>query len=468
MTTNVTEPRKEYTEMLSGVKRNRAAVGGERPVKAAGVEFLPPLSSMCCKTVDGETIRTANLTPEGQASFNKYLANAYFYGATGRTVDGLNGLIHSKPPVCELPSNLEYIKENSNGKGGSLRVLSSKGTTEAFQTPQSGYLLAMPSIPSGISRADAERLNAVPKIVHYNFESVINWDTEIINNVEMLSLLVLKESTTKRTGFKVEPVDKYRVLELIDGVYNQSLYDSEGVMEQPPAPVIINGSKLDRIPFEWVKVSDGKSVIDDLVDANFQHYNISADYGGKLHYSSFIIYTETGAAADDQNMLIGNGVKWSNPSHEAEFSVLQPDGNADSHRIALQDMEQRMAALGAEQLKPRISGAESAEAKGLDQVAQNSTTANVAITVSNAIQSLLTLANELMGGSGDVTYSLNTDYNPTSMNPQMLTALMGAVQMEGISPETFYENMLKGEIANPDRTFEEEQALIKASNSGLE
>ena len=63
-------------------------------------------------------------------------------------------------------------------------------------------------------------------------------------------------------------------------------------------------------------------------------------------------------------MVIGNAVKW-NGGDDASFGVLQPDGNADSHRIALQDTEQRMAALGAEMLKPRVSGAESAEAKSL-------------------------------------------------------------------------------------------------------
>ena len=109
-------------------------------------------------------------------------------------------------------------------------------------------------------------------------------------------------------------------------------------------------------------------------------------------------------------MIIGNGVKW-NGSADGSFGILQPDGNADSHRLALQDTELRMAALGAEMLKPRTSGAESAEAKSLDQVAQNSTTANVAITVSDAITKALNFSSKIMGGSEDAVYRLNTDYS---------------------------------------------------------
>ena len=67
-------------------------------------------------------------------------------------------------------------------------------------------------------------------------------------------------------------------------------------------------------------------------------------------------------SGESANMVVGNGVKW-NGGGESSFGVLQPDGNADSHRLALQDTELRMAALGAEMLKPRASGAESAEAK---------------------------------------------------------------------------------------------------------
>lgn len=468
----ITEPRKEYTDLLHDVERNRAAVAGEREVKKAGVKFLPPLASMCCATIEDENgnqmiNQTAGLTQEGQAAYRKYKALASFYGATGRTVDGLVGLIFSKPAVCELPTQMEYMKDNVDSRGSTLRDFSKKASTEAFISPRSGILVARPSTPQGASVLNVEVMNLRPKLLHYKFESIINWDYEVIDNVEKLSLVILKEETTKRVNYKVECENQYRVLELIDGIYHQALYNDAGVAIEELNPVIINGNRSNEIPFYFIEVgAEKKSAINDLVDMNFHHYQVSADYNSKNHFSSFIIWYETGAQ-QGQNMLMGNGVKWSNVSTDATFGILQPDGNSDALRISLQDDEQRMAALGAEALKPRVSGAESAEAKSLDQVAQNSTTANVAITVSEAIEKAIEFAANWMGVTGEIVYKLNTDYNPTGMSAQSLTALLATWQSGAISYDTFYDNLQRGEIASTERTAEDEQALIVNANNGM-
>ena len=474
MSSTVSEQREEYADLLEYQLANRAAVQGQRAIRKGGTKFLMPLASMMCSTSYNEDgIARINysttLTAEGKAKYDKYLHNAYFYGASGRTVTGLSGLIFAKPPVSELPAQIDYFKENVDGKGKSLNDFASELVNDAFQSVWSGVLVARPSTPEGASQLEVEQSNLRPKLLHYKFESIINWDYTTINNKEVLSLLVLVEQVTKRTGFKVENEKQYRVLELINGVYHQSLYDKDESLVEEVAPVIINGKTANEIPFFWLQAGEGtKAVIDDLVDCNFQHYNIYADYGSKLHYSSFIIYYETGVNGASQNMVVGNGVKW-NGGSESSFGVLQPDGNADSHRIALQDTEQRMAALGAEMLKPRVSGAESGEAKALDQVAQNSTTANVANTVSDVLTRACNFASMWMNGTEDTVYSLNTDYNPTGMNPQLLTALMAAVQSENtISGQTLYELMQKGEVASTERTYEEEQALIAQQTTNIE
>tara|TARA_R110000824_G_scaffold304770_2_gene492578 strand:- start:729 stop:2150 length:1422 start_codon:yes stop_codon:yes gene_type:complete len=471
--TTVTEPRIEYTDQLIDVQRNRAAVAGERSVKRGGVKFLPPLASMCCSITYDENgeqqfRQSITLTKEGQAAYAKYIALASFYGATGRTVDGLVGLIFSKQAVQDLPDSIQYLDENADSKGNSLRDLAKKAATEAMISPRSGILVARPSTPEGSSIADVEAQNLRPKLLSYKFEDIINWDYEVINNVEKLSLVVLCELTTKRDGFKVDVEKQYRVLELIEGVYHQSLYNDAGAQIEAVLPVTINGFTSDIIPFYFVEVgAEGKSVINDLVDMNFHHYQVSADYNSKNHFSSFTIYYETGADSS-QNMLMGNGVKWSNRSSDATFGILQPDGNADALRISLQDDEQRMAALGAEALKPRSSGAESAEAKSLDQVAQNSTTADVAITISEALTKALNFASMWMGSTEEAVYQLNTDYNPTGMSGQDLTAMVSAYQGGAISYDTLYENLQRGEIASVERTADEERAMITNADTGMD
>ena len=475
MSNDVKHQRAEYTNMLASMEKNRLAVSGQRAVRAAGTKCLAPLASMLCSTNYDQSSGvtsvsySAIMTSEGLAKYNKYLNNAYFFGASGITVSGMSGLISAKKPVKNLPASVEYLNDNANGKGQGLRDFTTDAVNEAFTTVRSGILVARPSTPAGASELDVEQQNLRPKLLHYKFESIINWDYTTVNNEEKLSLLVLVEQTTERKGFEVETVNQYRVLELVENVYHQSLYDEDGNIVNEPAPVIVNGSTTNEIPFYWIVAeTQTKAVIDDLVDANYEHYNIYADYGSKLHYSSFIIYTETGVQnGNSTNVIIGNGVKW-NGSDNASFGILQPDGNADSHRLALQDTETRMAALGADMLKPRTSGAESAEAKSLDKVAQNSTTANVAITVSGAITQAINFASRWMGGTEDTEYMLNTDYNPTGMDANMLNALWATTLAGGMSYQTFYENIQRGEIANTERTADEEQALIVVAETGME
>ena len=473
MSTDVKTPRSEYTIALPGVIRNRAAISGGRAVKAGREMFLKPLASMCCSTVineDGsESLRKhPQLTYEGMADYEKYLELAYFYAATQITVEGLIGLIFSKDAKSELPAQAEFIRDNIDGKGTTLREMSIAACREAISSDWSGFLVARPETPTGASEKFVEDNNLRPKILHYKFESIINWDYTVINNVEQLSLLVLKESKTKRTGFKVEVEDQYRVLELIEGVYHQAMYDTDGNIVNEASPVIINGEFSNSIPFFWVEEPCKETApITGLVDANFEHYNIFADYGGKLHLSSFAIFTETGASPGG-NMMLGNGMKWNNPNDQAQFSVLQADGNSDGFRIALQDMEVRMAALGAEQLKPRTSGAESAEAKGLDKVSQSSSTANIAITVSKALTLAINFVSKQMNGTEDTEYLLNTDYNPTGVDAQTLSAVF-AVHLAGKMPtEDFFTFLQKGELINAEKTLEEYLAQIETNNTGME
>ena len=73
-----------------------------------------------------------------------------------------------------------------------------------------------------------------------------------------------------------------------------------------------------------------------------------------------------------------------------------------------------------------------------------------------------------MGGSEDAEFILNTDYNPLGLSAQDLNAQVLAWQSGAISKETMYENLQRGEIANPDRTFEDEEALITNQGTGMQ
>ncbi len=72
-----------------------------------------------------------------------------------------------------------------------------------------------------------------------------------------------------------------------------------------------------------------------------------------------------------------------------------------------------------------------------------------------------------IGASGETGIALNTDYLPTPMSPQMLVALIQAVQSGHISRRTFFANLQRGEIIAADTAFEDEQVEIEGERPNL-
>lgn len=460
---DVTTPSEKYVRLLPKVQLNRASVIGQRAIKQGGTTYLIPLSSMLNSN--------GTLTTEGQKSFDKYLQLALYFNASGRTVDGLSGLIFRKAPIIELPKSLEYLVDNIAASNETLISQMQTVTRDTFITPLGALLTDFPESEGTISTIEAEKRNLRPRILFFPFESLIKTYFEVINNKFQLSLVVIKETTTTRDRFDIETENVYRVLELLGGIYHHSLYDHGGSLIKEATPVLVNGKLSDTIPLFFIEPLDGtKAAIDDLVDVNLNHYNMFASYANKEHTSGFPIFWETGVpdTDNDKNIDIGPGAKWTSQNTEAQFGVLETQGDGGSLQTYLEDRKTEMAALGAEALAPSTGQAESGESKRLDKVAQNATTADIANTVSRAYQQAFKFAATWVGANPeDVTIKLNTDYIPANMNPQLLTALLASLQSGEISYNTFYSNLQKGELIHSERTAEEEKALIVNEETGI-
>ncbi len=473
MSDDITIPREEYSAQLPSLELNRLAIGGARPVHAAGQKCLTPLASMKASTVYSEdtgrytTSYSSALSEKGAAQYKKYLSNATFMGFTGQTVTGLKGLIKSKPPVIEIPAPLAYLGDNIDGCGTSLEAMSDKCVSEAFPSIRQLLLITAPETDGSNSKLDDENNNIRPKLAHYTQESIINWHYEVVNNKQELVMLVLKESTTVRDGFKIEVKAQYRHLALIDNVYQQELRDEDGNVVTPMTPVRFNGKAINRIPVRIAETGvDGKAMIDDLVDANMEHYNLYADYGNKLHESSFVVWWESGVQeGEGANVTMGPGTKWFG-GENAKFGVLQADGKSDGHALALERTEYRMSNLGADMLK-ESSAAASGAAKALDKVSTNSTTMDLARCISEMITLSLEDIAEYWRVTGEISYTLNTDYDPNSLDYQMVQTIGGLYDQGLLDKEEVQHKLKEGEIIRADRDLAEMNKNISNEADGL-
>jgi hypothetical protein len=116
---------------------------GERTVKAAGDRYLPPTAGMVANGYGKVTPTGAvNL---GQAAYDAYRKRALYPDAVKKTITGLLGMIHRKPPVIEVPAALQPMVDRATIAGETIEVLWRRITEAQLLDGRCGLLVDIPS-----------------------------------------------------------------------------------------------------------------------------------------------------------------------------------------------------------------------------------------------------------------------------------------------------------------------------------
>lgn len=447
----------------------RDLAAGEDKIKEAKERYLPKLGGQ----TDNE--------------YDAYRQRASFHNATARTIDGLSGMIFRKPPIVNVPDGLLNVLDDVTLSGVPLQAFAEQVVDEELTVGRLGILVDFPPVDtSGISQAEAERQNLRPYLSMYTAEAILNWQTEQVAGVTMLTQVRLKE-TAEEPGddeFEVKEIPQIRVLDLTEQGYRQRLYreqngpkgkewvqHGEDIFPQMGGPMF-------EIPFVFIGPRDTTPSVNrppllDLGFKNLDHYRQNADW---QHARHFLAAGMTPWAKGVNQEEIENGTfdatgptnLWISTSTEAEFGVMEFTGaGMESMEKGMDRAEQQMAALGARMLAPDKRQAEAAETAQIHRQGEISVLASMAMSISAGMTKALTWMRDWMRLGGDVSVELNTDYLPTEMSPQMLTALMQALQGGGISYETFFRQLQVGEIVAPDKTSDEELSEIQTGGINL-
>ncbi len=451
--------KQEYKENFPLWQKCRDVVAGEEKVHSKGEIYLPKLS--------GQTTK----------EYEAYCLRASFYNASSRTIDGMTGLLFRKMPVQDIPEVLNNIIYNIDMKGNSLLSFAEKTADEVLQVGRVGVLVEYPKVvitENEKTKADAEAQNLRPYLVQYKAESIINWATKIINNVKIVSLVVIEEKQEKYIdSFETEIEIKYRVLTLDENNnYLQRIFvkktDTTGknitfIQEGDDIYPLMNGSKMNYIPFVFIN-SNGldpeisKAPLIDLVNVNLSHYRTSADIEHAAHYTALPVPVITGHnLPEGTNLKIGSSEAWVLPEENAKAYYLEYSGDGiQSLEKRLEKKEQMMASLGARMLATEKAAAETAETHTIKRQGENSALASIANSISNGLTRALEIIAEWSGiDPNPIFIEINKDFVPTAMTPQALVALLQAYQSRAIGFSDFVKQLQKGEIVDSDRTPED-------------
>jgi hypothetical protein len=450
----------EYTENKKLWRKCKHSVAGQHEIHEHGEMYLPKLSG------------------QNDAEYRAYVKRALYYNATGRTLDGLTGMLFLKPPKVEYPTSMQPIIDDISMSGLSLHQFSEMVADDIVTVGRCGVLVDYPPITNASTMAEMARLGARPYATKYDAESIINWKTKRVNNIQMLSMVVLKESADiAKDEFESESVTRYRVLDLVE-VYRQRVFeeDKHGNIKQVGDDIypLMNGNTMTFIPFEFIGVRDNSPRVDkppllDLVDVNLSHYLTSADLEHGRHFTGLPTPIVCGVQLESgQSLSIGSAKAWVFPDPQASASFLEFTGQGLGElREAMREKESMMATLGARMLAPESKGIESAQTASIHRAGENSVLASISQSISISLTHILEWLRDWSNIAGDVSVELNRDFVPPTMTAQDLTALVQSWQAGAISFDTLFDNLKQNDIIAADKTVDDEKELIAMNPVGI-
>lgn len=474
MPVNSTHP--DYDTYATAWLRARDVFAGEDAVKSGGERYLPKLDS---QTTD---------------EYNAYRARASFFNATARTVDGFVGLIFRRESTVKLPDD---------GSGVGKALVEFQDDADMLGTPLESYAKNVVTEVMGVGRAGTlvdwedqveQRAYAVP----YATEQIINWHTARVNGRNVLTLVVLREtSQSEEDAFVLKDVEQLRVLRLVLGV-KTSGEENPGWFYQVEVWQLREG-KSKRSKPEWVKVETriplrlgkplplipfvfhgpcnslscvAKLPLADIIAVNLDHYRLNADYKHGLHFTALPTAWVSGFDKS-ATLRIGSSTAWVSETAGATAGFLEFTGQGLTTFERAMDRDERlMAVLGTRMLEAQKRVSESGDAIELRQSGENSVLSAVSLSVSDSLTHVLrwvywwnsTEDSPEKIGEDLVLMELNSDFSTKGMASDEITAVVAAWQAGAISRETMFDLFRRGEVLPPGRTDEEEVRLTAGTS----
>ena len=405
---------KQYDKYSKQWERTRDVLGGDDDVKAKTEAYVPKLSSQ----------------DKGSAEYLAYLNRAVFSEIAAKILTNATGLIFAKQPHIVVPTALETLLEDVTLTGQSFYDLTKEGVYETLAMGRMCYLIDVAQ-----NKEEDKAFSERPFMQSYKTETVINWKYVKENNVQKLSLVVLEESEDVWVDeFTNEPQTIYRVLRLENNIYTQQVYKKDSTDDKAifkGEAVItpqLNGKPLNEIPFYGITPNMGtvdvsKSPLIGIVDLNLSHFVINVDLRHQLHemsVSTVMVWgvpSFTDASGNDKTFNVGGAYVFDNPQGQAQILERSGDGVPSLER-EIENLEVRMYKLGVGMIQADKNGVESFDTQNSRTSGERAVVISVADTASKMYKKMLEMLNKWSGGSGEIEFSLNTDFTLVSLSTE--------------------------------------------------
>lgn len=448
---------KLHDSMTAIWAKMRAIVEGEEAVHAGKTSYLPKLNG------------------QDDAQYDAYRKRAPFVNATGRTLDGVTGVMFARPIKVSKPDSAQPIVDDITLDGEPLSSFAENVAREVVSQGGVAILADFPMVEGElpVTRAEEQARNLRPFAKVYRAEAVLGFMVGQVNNASKLIQVRLLEEAREQDPsdeFGEVCVDQVRVLELVrntagEWTYQQRLFRKNAKDEWEPYgnPIVpLRGGKpIGFIPFQFcdprgTSPSVAKPPLLDVANINLHHYQLNADYHHGLHFTALPMAWFAGFGIEKGTPIaIGaeNAMVTENAQASAGYLEFTGQGLAQIDKQLLRS-EQQMAALGARMLMPEKAGVEAADAIELRSKGEQSVVSAIAVNLGLALTNVLRWLLWWDGTDDALTsdaikVELNRDLLPRGVTAQTITALLSALQAGRITHKTFVEYLQRADLIDP-------------------
>lgn len=450
-------------------------------VKSMAYGIMQPKWAMIMTLMGGtDAMRMAERTylpqhaEESQANYNERLNRNTLFNMFELTLDSLVGKPFVEPIKLneDVPKSILDIETNVDMQGTDVTSFCREWMRDAIAKGFSHVLIDMPALTDdervNRTRADDLKEKRRPYWKLIPPENVIFAYAQTINGVEKLMHVRILEDEITMQGFQEVMQHRIRILE--PGRWE--LWELHAATDNAKDAVwekIQEGtSDLDEIPLVTFYANRAgfmcsKPPLEDLAHLNIRHWQSTSDQINVLTVARFPMLACAGAQMTQgaqENMAIGPRQLLSTRDANGRFYYVEHSGKSiEAGRQDLQDIEDRMAAYGAEFLRRRIGGRTATE-RALDSSEAISPLRDMTNRFAVAVSQVLNFTAKWLGEDKGGSVTINTDFTEEDGNTAALQTLADARRRGDVSRRTWLQEMKRWEVLSPDLDVDAEMEQI--------
>lgn len=416
----------------------RDAMDGESAIKSAGETYLPMPSGFLALGDEGSRV-----------AYGSYRGRAQFPEIVTPSIGAMVGIAHGKEVQIEMPDAMGYLWEAATDGDNPLSL-------EAFHRRITRHLLTFGRYAV---LADAPEGGGNPFLSGYAHGNLINWDA---------GFYVLDETAMVRDGFDWVQREQYRVLTLEEGSYVQRLYTGDDLVAgEDIFPSAQGGRGLDFIPLAVANARDLTPDVETppligVARAALAMYQLSADKRHQLYMSGQEMLVAVNCNAPE---YVGAGAAFeaiSEGEKPADLKYVGPSCiGIEAHERAIKDAREEAVMAGAKMLEQSEQVQESGNARELRFASETASLKSVVMASCGLLERSLKNVAVMLGQSPDaVVVTPPKDLMDRTMTATDAKTLFEIFMDGGVSWDTYHENLQRGGIMSPERTADDERALI--------